>query len=99
MAMPEVPLSAWPELRDPTIRKILTYLAKNLYASPLKLSYDLKLGENQVADALKKLEEAGLVKLREPSQVARPGYGLTDLGVKLRPQLLEMESTQKRWLK
>lgn len=96
--MTEIDLSALPELRDPVLKKALVYLAKNHYASPLKLSYELKLDEVQVSDALKKLEGAGLVERQgEQSQVTRSQYMLTDLGLKLRPYLLKMETAQRGW--
>lgn len=90
--MAEIPPGVWAMLGDPDVRKVFSYLAKALVASPLGLSYDLKMDENKISDVLKKLEETGLVK-REvdiaQSKLGRPRYTLTDQGLKLRTGLLK----------
>ena len=58
-------------LKDENTRIVLDYFAKALSASRLKVAYDLKLTPDKVDDALKKLQDAKLIRVQEGSESAR----------------------------
>jgi predicted transcriptional regulator len=70
---------------DEIVRKIMEYLIKTLAASKLKISYDLKLPPEAVDDAMRKMEEAKLI--RTQSGRSRDVYSPTEAGLEMKPFL------------
>jgi predicted transcriptional regulator len=61
-------------------RRILEYLLKNKAASDLKLSYSLRMKPDEIDEALRKLEEARLVRPELTKGLSGRTYIPTEMG-------------------
>ncbi len=67
---------------DEMVRRIMEYLIKTLAAPKLKISYDLQLPPEVVDEAIRKMEEAKLI--RTQTERSRDVYSPTEAGLEMK---------------
>jgi transcription initiation factor IIE alpha subunit len=70
-------------LDDHRVRRIFEYLLKNMAASELKMSYDLKMAPDELTPSLAKLLEIGLVQTVTTQGTLSQSYTLTEKGFRM----------------
>lgn len=83
-------------LDDHRVRRIFEYLLKNMAASELKLSYDLKMPPDELTPSLQKLLEAGLAQTVTGKGALSQSYTLTERGFRTNRYLSDRSPQQFR---